>query len=145
VQFWAELEDISGKTPSYADPSTNGDAEPKANSNCGGVTYTSFKTKPLPSAAMPWNGVSASKKNATGRYTLCGLSYVIALSKYAPYPGTSESEVRTVYDYLQYILDLGAEGGQVFLGSPGTDYAELVAAPLVQAIAEAGAGEISYP
>ncbi len=141
-KFWVEIQNTNGAT--YADPSTDGDAQAPANSNCTGVVYKNDKAKHLPGAAAPWDAVSATKTNHAGGYSLCGLSYMMALSEYAPYPSTHEVEARTVYDYLQYVIDAEPEGGQEFLGAAGTDYAPLAWAPELQAAAEARAEEVSF-
>lgn len=68
---------------------------------------------------------------------------VLAMRAYSTYPGTTEAEARTVYDYVQFILDTRAVG-QELIGAGGPDFAPLTLAPEALAKAEAGAEKISF-
>lgn len=128
-EFWAVVEsNLVEKVPVYRDPATNGDVAAKGTSNCATTEYTNGKKKfPPPATSELWNEVIAAKKQLAkekGAYTLCYLSYDLALTKYEPFTvGTvkegnpfseppTEGEARTVRDFLNYALSTGAGGGQ---------------------------------
>ncbi len=134
--FWAELENGPG---TYADPSTDGDVGTLAKSNCSGVPYTNGTKKfPPANVYLPWNEVTTSVE--APNYSLCGLTYELALSKYDLYPSTTAAEARTVYDFENYIQATGPDGGQTKIDE-NTDYGQLT--KQLQEIAALGASEIS--
>ncbi len=127
--FWVEVENgkitVEGKKVStYSDPSTNGDAEAKANSNCEETLYTNGKKKfPPPTAEEAWNEVSTSKTEKN--YVICGFTYDLSLTKFSSVTGSAEAptegSVRSAYDYLNFVLATGAGGGQTLIGN-NVDY-----------------------
>lgn len=125
-RFWAELENSkkvsgSGKiTRKYADPSSNGDVKAKAASNCKSTIYSNGSAAfPPPTVGSPWNEVTAELVSKT--YSLCGLTYDLALKKYSAYPGTTPEEAATVKEYLGY--EVNKKGGQADIKNE--DYSEL--------------------
>jgi ABC-type phosphate transport system substrate-binding protein len=142
--FWVEIE--NNKTgPTYADPSTDGDEEAKAEANCAETTYTNGKKKfPPPLTSSNWNEVTSSltEKN----YPICAFTYDQVFSHYGDYEGTSEGEARTVFDYLNFALSAEAEGGQTLLAN-NHDYLGLPTSANpsqnVLKIAQEGAAEIN--
>jgi ABC-type phosphate transport system substrate-binding protein len=141
--FWVELENNkSAKT--YADPSTDFEVVKKAQANCKETTYTNGKKKfPPPHTSEDWNEVTSSTTEKN--YTLCGFTYDQAFTHYGDYPGTSEKEARTVFDYMNYVLNEGPEGGQAEL-SKEHDYLALptnaIESQNVLNIAQKGAAEV---
>lgn len=161
-EFWAELEnkettDIEGITYKlYADPATNGDVAEKANSNCGETDYVSIDPEtgkaaagkfPPPSTEGAWNLVSAEAKQKN--YSLCGFTYDLSLTHYAPFAnhGADEGEATTAGDFLEFVLNSEPEGGQALIGT-GQDYLGLPTntAPKknVLKIAQEGAKKIDF-
>jgi ABC-type phosphate transport system substrate-binding protein len=135
--FWVELEDSSkiskGKAArKYADPATNFDVAAKAESNCKSTIYQNgTKVFPPPSVFAPWNEVTGELQSKT--YSLCGLTYDLALTNYTAFKGGTVEEATTVQNYLNYILD--TKGGQAdikkhdFLGLPTELLTEAKEAP----------------
>lgn len=115
-KFWVEIQDSglsTTKKPKYADPSTDGDTEAVANSNCAKTKYTNGKGTKFPPAttAATWNEVTTETKEKN--YSLCGITYDTTLSKYSAYPGTSAGEAITAKQFLAYVLETkGEESGQ---------------------------------
>jgi hypothetical protein len=142
--FWAEVQNgTSGGEPTYADPSSNGDQEADANSNCRETEYAN-EGKALPEVGESWNAVSATLEEP--HYALCGLSYAFALSSYSAYSGAavppSEEQARTVRDFLHWIVNIEPEGGQPVIGAAGTDYGKLP--PAIFNIARPGTELIDF-
>jgi hypothetical protein len=112
----------------FIDPSDNGDANAKSKSNCEATAYVAINPAtgkaekgkfPPASTELLWNLVSAEKKDTN--YPLCGLTYDLALTQYKGFKAASLSEATTVGDYLEWVLNAEAEGGQTRVGE-GTDY-----------------------
>ncbi|HTA15880.1 MAG TPA: substrate-binding domain-containing protein [Solirubrobacteraceae bacterium] len=83
---------------------------PHSSNACSGVVYTNDGVLGLPAGSSSlWNGVTT--KITESGYSLCGLSYVLALRKYSQYPGTSEAEATTVSDYLRFTFSISHGGG----------------------------------
>jgi ABC-type phosphate transport system substrate-binding protein len=153
VTFWAEVENASKPSKTYADPSTNGDAETKANSNCEETLYVNGKKKfPPPSTTELWNEVSAAKFQKN--YSICGFTYDLSLTKFGAYTvakgsqeATSEGEARTAFDYLGFILSSAAGGGQTLIGN-NQDYLGLPTSAEAKAnvlkIAQEGSAKIGF-
>jgi ABC-type phosphate transport system substrate-binding protein len=124
-KFWAEVENNGTvtKTPTYADPATNGDVEALANSNCEKEKYTNGSGTKFPpeTTAKTWNTVTTETKQL--KYTLCGITYDMGLSSYGAYPGTSAGEAQAALDYLQFVEDTAVAGGQPEI--VGHDYEKL--------------------
>lgn len=144
ARFWVELENKPGEE-SYADPSSNKDAEKAANANCSGEEYADANSKgepepfPPPNTLEPWNKVTAKLDQKA--YLLCGLTYDLAFNKYSDYPGTSFGEATTVSNFLQFVLQTTSEGGGELIKDH--DYLAL-SAGLVLTEAQRGAAEIAY-
>ena len=142
--FWVKVEDGSKPSVTFADPATNEDEKELAQANCKEEVYTNGKKKfPPPTTAQFWNQVTTSKVEKN--YTICGFSYDQALTAYGDYStdGGSEEEARSVFDYLNYALDTGPEGGQTqlaekhdYLGLPESGTQDVLK------IAKEGAAEI---
>jgi ABC-type phosphate transport system substrate-binding protein len=113
-KFWTPIQnDGVGTTKvKYADPSTDGDSEPLANANCFDTKYTNGTGTKFPPKVTSdtWNEVTTDTKEKA--YPICGLTYDMVLSKYSAYPGTSEGEVTTASNFLDFVLETEAGGGQ---------------------------------
>jgi ABC-type phosphate transport system substrate-binding protein len=113
-KFWAEVQHsgLSSTKPTYADPSTNGDAEALANANCLKEKYTNGKGTRFPpaSTAALWNEVTTETKES--KYTICGLTFGLGLSAFSAYPGTTSGVATTEENYLVWALEPKAGGGQ---------------------------------
>jgi ABC-type phosphate transport system substrate-binding protein len=159
--FWAEVENgqtekVEGKAYKvYAEPSTNGISNEKADSNCEETEYVTIDAAtgkpekgkfPPPSTKDLWNTVSDEKKEK--KYPLCGFTYDLALTKYSDFAshGATEGEATAVGDYLEYVLGTGAGEGQSLIAEK-EDYLGLptnkTATKNVLKIAQEGAKEIS--
>ncbi len=124
--FWAVLQNSgtatetkSGKKQKYADPSTNGEMKALANSNCEGEKFTNGTGTKFPPKSVfdTWNNVTSETKQK--KYTLCGLTYDLAVSyalKFTEAP--EEGQPTTVINFLEYVLNDEAEGGQKKLEEP---------------------------
>ncbi len=112
-RFWAVVQDTA--TPSaegYADPASNGDVEAAALSNCKNTVYSNEAGRkfPPPNVREEWNEAKAELvQNKT--YSVCGLTYDLALRQYAYYPETSKAEATTVHDFLWWVVNSKAGGG----------------------------------
>lgn len=137
--FWVELQNKTEAPITYADPSSNGDVETVANANCANTVYTDGVTEfPPASTRELWN--KAQSRLNEENYSLCGLTYDLALREYKPYPETKQKEATTVQNYLLFDLNQGKEGGGALIKNH--DFAAL---PLpVLKLAEKGATEIGY-
>lgn len=145
-EFWAEVQDTA--TPSktgYAEPSSDGDVEKAANSNCKETSYTNEAGKKFPpeNTREPWNGAKAelTEKN----YAVCGLTYDLALRQYAFFDhGGSEqatlAEATSVENFLLWALNSKPEGGGSL--EKDTDYEKLSSTIIKKA--ETGVKEIGY-
>jgi ABC-type phosphate transport system substrate-binding protein len=151
--FWTTIENASKPTHTYADPSTNGDAEAKANSNCEETLYVNGKKKfPPPSTTELWNEVSAAKFQKN--YPICGFTYDLSLTKFSAFTVAkgsqeepTEKEARTVFDYFGFLLNAEAGGGQALIGN-NQDYLGLPTSVEAKAnvlkIAQEGATKINF-
>jgi ABC-type phosphate transport system substrate-binding protein len=136
-KFWVGIQN-NGLTEeakaTFKDPSTNGDVATKASANCEKTEYT-----PTPKTTTEtWNTVT-SKKNETN-YTICGLSYDLAFDSYSLFTGPTLGSATTVQNYLLYVTNNEARGGQPLL--KGNDYLALPAAVL--AIGRTGAENVNF-
>ncbi len=118
-RFWVELQnDGVGTTGTitYADPASDKDVEKVGNANCAGTAYINGENPfPPPSLFELWNEVTSNTTEA--KYTLCGLTYSLAFTKYSAFPGTTETEATTANNYLRYVLDTTATGGQKIINN----------------------------
>jgi ABC-type phosphate transport system substrate-binding protein len=113
--FWAPVQDngTGSEEPKYADPASNKEVDALAESNCSKEEYTNGEVAFPPASVLdPWNEVTT--RTSEPKYTICGLSFDLAFTKYSQYPGTSKEEATTVENYLSYVLDTNGttEGGQ---------------------------------
>jgi len=120
LTFWAEVQNSGTKTETeakkaqkYADPSSNGDIQGLADSNCEGEKFTNGEGTKFPPASVfdTWNNVTSNTKQK--KYTLCGLTYDLEVSyenlfKEPPAVG----QATTAENFLAYVLNEEAEGGQ---------------------------------
>ena len=122
TRFWAVLSDTkpTSKKVEYADPSTNGDVEALANSNCAKTVYALKAGEKFPpkTTRLDWSKVIGLEVSKT--YGICGLSYVIEprlfygfLHKETPAITEEESKkvATTVSNYLRFVLSGKEEGG----------------------------------
>jgi ABC-type phosphate transport system substrate-binding protein len=125
--FWVEVENAPAKGkkgPKFADPSTDGETSATATqANCAAEKYTNGAGTKFPpkTTVLPWNEVTTATTQTN--YTLCGLTYDLALSGYAK-AGESTAVATTVRNYLQFDLAVGAGGGQTLIDA-NHDYLEL--------------------
>jgi hypothetical protein len=88
--------------------------------------------------------VSAEKKEAN--YSLCGFTYDLGLTKYSGFKGATEGEATTAGDFLEFVLNKEAEGGQKLIEEE-TDYMGLPEGALgknVLKIAQEGATKVQF-
>jgi ABC-type phosphate transport system substrate-binding protein len=124
--FWVPIQDSGLSTTKkleYADPSTTGETSKEAaDANCAKEKYTNGKGKTFPPSSVTdaWSPVTTETKQKN--YSLCGLVYILALSKYSAYSAdsseaTTKGESETLNQFLQFVTnDEGtgtAAGGQV--------------------------------
>jgi ABC-type phosphate transport system substrate-binding protein len=124
--FWVPIQDSGLSTTKkleYADPSTTGEtSSTPADANCADEKYTNGKGKTFPPSSVTdaWSAVTTETKQKN--YPLCGLVYILGLSKYSAYSAdsteaTTKGESETVNQFLQYVTNdegTGAgAGGQV--------------------------------
>ncbi len=73
--------------------------------------YTNSGVAGLPPSTFSlWNALTT--KTTEPEYPLCGLSYILALTKYSDYPGATEAEATTVNNYLRFVFSDSRGGGQ---------------------------------
>jgi ABC-type phosphate transport system substrate-binding protein len=122
-KFWAPIQNSGLSTTkklSYADPSTDGDTEPLADANCAKEKYTNGKGKTFPPSSTDeaWNQVTTETKQKN--YPICGFSYDMTMSHYGAYTSGGdgsvlEGEAITASNYLEFVLEDKAEGGQLLI------------------------------
>ncbi len=140
--FWAPLQDNGLGTAKlkFADPSSNKDVAALAEANCKNTEYTnSVEASPPLSVLEPWNEVTTSTTEK--KYTLCGLTYDLALTSFSSYPGTSQEEATTVHDYLKFVVESKGGGGQKLIA--GHDYLALPKGPVLSE-AQKGTEKVSF-
>jgi ABC-type phosphate transport system substrate-binding protein len=129
--FWAEIQNSYETLPgeayrTYADPSSDGDVTKAANANCASTFYVNRQNgenRFPPKVGESWVAVAAYRWQK--HYPLCGLTYDLALREYAAFPETTPGEGTTVRDYLGFVLDAKAGGGQALIKNH--DYEKLTA------------------
>lgn len=148
--FWLELENSAKGTGSkekltYADPASNGEEGTPAESNCAKTAYTNGENPfPPPGVTEFWNEVTTSVPGADSvkekGYSLCGLTYDLAFTKYSLLSGkgATEGEATSVENYLTFITSKKA--GQEELKKD--DYSPLPKS--VIKIAEKGAAKVAF-
>lgn len=116
-KFWVEVQNsgVSTKKATYADPATNGDEPALGNANCEKEKYTNGAGTKFPpeSTSDTWNTVTTETKQK--KYPLCGLTYDMVLNHYGDFPETTSGEAQTAHDYLLWVLETKAEGGQTVI------------------------------
>ena len=75
------------------------------------------------------------------KYTLCGLTYDLSLKGYSKYPSTTQAQATTASNYINYVLNTKAGGGQKVIKNK--NYEELPKGP-VSTEANTGAKEINF-
>jgi ABC-type phosphate transport system substrate-binding protein len=113
AKFWAPVQDngVGITKQKFADPSSNGDAEAVAESNCKTTEYTNGEVAFPPASVLEeWNAVTT--RTTEKKYTLCGLTFDLSLTSFSSYPGTSATETETAKDYLKFVVNSAAGGGQ---------------------------------
>jgi ABC-type phosphate transport system substrate-binding protein len=145
TRFWIELQNSAPSTTvTFSDPSSKGDVENVASSNCKKTVYTNEAGKAFPPANTRelWNAAKAELTEAD--YSICGLTYDLAVREYKPYltgigtEAEQKSRATTVANYLAY--EVSSKGGGKELKNH--DYEGLPAQ--VRKEAEAGIAEIGY-
>jgi ABC-type phosphate transport system substrate-binding protein len=118
AKFWAPVQDngLGTTTLKFADASTNKDAEAVAQSNCTSTEYTDGEVAfPPASVLAEWNAVTT--RTTEKKYTICGLTFDLALTTFGDYPGTSLQGATTAHDYIKFVVDSLAGGGQKLIAN----------------------------
>lgn len=107
-RFWAPIQNSSVAGVSYADPSSKGDNEKLADSNCKNTDYIESEghTFPPESTRDPWYLAKANKVEEN--YPICGLTYDLAFRQYK-YFGFTKETATTVENYL--LFEVSSKGG----------------------------------
>jgi ABC-type phosphate transport system substrate-binding protein len=142
TRFWAPVQNSSGAT--YSDPSSKGDTEKLASSNCKNTRYIENGEKEFPPASTRslWNEAKAALVEEN--YPICGLTYDITYREFKPYllgtPFEAEGKgiATTVENYLMYEISTKGGGKEV----KNHDYEAL--STEVRKKAETGIKEIGY-
>jgi ABC-type phosphate transport system substrate-binding protein len=131
--FWAPLQDngVVSEGEKYADPANNKDVDALDESNCSKEEYTNGEVA-FPPANVEESWFEVTTRTTEPKYTLCGLSYDLALTKYSQYPLTSKEEATTAENFLSFVLDTSSAGGGQFLIKKH-DYEPLVGTVLKEA------------
>jgi ABC-type phosphate transport system substrate-binding protein len=117
--FWAEIQDngVVTEKVKYADPSDNLEGATTSNSNCAKTKYTNGAGVKFPPkhTTEAWNEVTTLTKES--KYTICGLTYDLLLKEYSKASGigATEGEATTANNYLKFLLNEEAGGGQVLI------------------------------
>lgn len=113
-------------------------------SNCGSTrVYNNVPASTKGSLSNPATGnwFTVEGSNAAGyksyEYPVCTLTYVLAYDRYARFPGMTEAQARTAYDYIRYIV---STNGQNLLAAG--DYQKLPSA--LKTMANDGALRINW-
>ena len=114
ARFWVPIQDnglaTTGKLK-YADPSSNGDVDTVADSNCKDTEYTNGEVAFPPSSVLdPWDEVTT--RTTEKKYSLCSIIVELAFTNYSVYPGTSEEEATTVANFFSFVTNTKSDGGQ---------------------------------
>ena len=143
-EFWAPIQNGATAESTYADPSSKGDNEKLASSNCKNTKYIENGEKQFPpeSTRALWNQAKAALVEE--HYALCGLTYDLAYREYKPYLSGTPFEAKgkgiatTVENYLMYEVSSKGGGKEV----KNHDYEALPKAVIKEA--EAGIAEVGY-
>jgi ABC-type phosphate transport system substrate-binding protein len=102
--FWVPIQNNEGETVTYADPASNKEVDAPKESNCGSEEYTNGVVAfPPESVRESWSAVTT--KTTEPHYTICGLTFDLALIKYGAFGGTSLAEATTVNNYMQFVVN----------------------------------------
>lgn len=120
TKFWAEVQHSEpGKAPvEYADPSSDGDIEKAANSNCAGTVYAAKPGEKFPPKTTRETWFAVKAEVTQKKYNICGVTYDLALRQYwfflKPFGLTeakSKEVATTVENYLFWVVNAKAGGG----------------------------------
>jgi len=148
--FWLKLENSSKGSGSkikmtYADPASNEESGTAAESNCGKTAYTNGENPfPPPAVTEYWNEVTTSVPGPgevkEKGYSLCGLTYDLAFTKYSllASQGATEAEATSVENYLTFVTSKKAGDTEL----KNDDYSPLPKSVLT--IAEKGAAKVAF-
>lgn len=142
TEFWAPVQ--NSKTATYSDPSSKGDTEKLASSNCKNTHYVENGEKEFPPASTRslWNQAKAALVEEN--YPICGLTYNLAYRQYkfylagSPFEAEGKATATTVENYLMYEVSSKGGGKDV----KNHDYEALPKE--ITKKAEAGIAEIGY-
>jgi ABC-type phosphate transport system substrate-binding protein len=118
AKFWAPVQNngLGITKQKFADPSTNGDGEAVAEANCKSTEYTNGEVAFPPASVLEeWNAVTT--RTIEKKYSLCGLTFDLALTSFGSYPGTSLAEATTLHDYIKFVVDSKGGGGQKLIAN----------------------------
>jgi ABC-type phosphate transport system substrate-binding protein len=118
--FWVPIQNKEG-TVTYADPATNKEVDALKESNCSKEEYTNGEVAfPPENVRESWSAVTT--KTTEPHYTICGLSFDLALLPYGSFGGTSLTEATTANNFLQFVVSSTKEkegnkqnGGQALI------------------------------
>jgi ABC-type phosphate transport system substrate-binding protein len=117
-KFWPMLQKKTVAPVLYADPAAKKDTETKGNANCAKTVYTNGEEVfPPASTRESWSAAQAALNEST--YSLCGLTYDLALRQYGKYhdekggigAGPTEAQATTAESYLLFEVNTKTEGG----------------------------------
>lgn len=150
-KFWAEVQKkTEGPFVLYADPADKKDTETAGNANCAKTVYVDGASgEPFPpvSTRTLWNAAEAELNSGT--YSLCGLTYDLALRQYGKYSDEheekgakpTEAQATTVESYLLFEVNTKTSGGGKII-TESHEYEKLPSALLKEV--ETGIKEIGY-
>lgn len=107
-KFWAPIQNSAGAEGTYADPSSKGDTESLASSNCKNTKYIENGENVFPPSSVRelWNQAKAALVEE--HYGICGLTYDLAFREYKPFE-YSKGVATTAHDYLLYEITGGGK------------------------------------
>ncbi len=117
-KFWAEVQKKTVAPVLYADPADKKDTETAGNGNCAKTVYTNGEEVfPPENTRQLWNTAQAQLNEST--YSLCGLTYDLALRQYGKYHDEleekgaqpTEAQATTVESYLLFEVNTKTAGG----------------------------------
>jgi ABC-type phosphate transport system substrate-binding protein len=106
--FWTPIQNKSGETVTYADPASNKEVAALKESNCAKTEYTDGEN-PFPPENAQASWFQVTTKTSEPKYTICGLTFDLALTTYGVFPGTSLEEATTANNYLQFVTSTKKE------------------------------------
>ena len=142
AKFWVPIQNngLSTEKPKYQDPSSNKDVAATANANCKNIEYTNGEVAFPPASVLEeWNAVTT--RTTQKKYPICGLTFNLALTSFSAYPGATLGSATTAHDYLKFVVDSKAGGGQKLI--EGHDYLSLPKGPVLSE-AQKGAEKVGF-